>query len=204
MNDSWLIIGPGRTGSQAIARSLYSLYKFDFDKIKYIDSLEQPKPIGPGTIVHAHNMAWFNIIKNDINVVISTRNPVESALSWVIRPKLVKYHFFGFKEEDINEHRNIKITKFHVTKENFLFYYNKAMNFYNNLRIKKNWHVLDYSDWSSDPTQILKKLNFNVNVSLNELTIKNPGKHSDWIENYEEINDLCKTLVTKAPLIFRD
>ena len=198
---SWLIIGPGRTGSRAIVRSVYCLYAYDFNVINKINPNDIVRPIKPFDVIHTHDLFWLNQVNENTEVIISTRNPVDSALSWCILPKLGDYHFYSHNKEHISKLKSMEIKKFYLDPNEFLKVYNNAINFYKQIQLKDNYRIIDYGEWSNDPKQIFCKLNFNVNEHtkyLKYLPIKNPGSPIEWIENWEEISDICKTLTTNA------
>ena len=195
VDKSWLVLSPGRTGSLTIVRSIYSLYKYDFNVITHIGPNEIIRPIRPLDVVHTHNLKWLDQVNENTEVIISTRDPIESTLSWCILPEIGDYHFYPFKDEDVIKLNSIKVKKFYLDPDKFLSIYNRTMDFYKQLPMKDNYHIVDYSEWSDDSTQILRKLGYNVDAPSKYLTMKNPGSHSDWIENWEEISAICKSLV---------
>jgi hypothetical protein len=191
---SWLVIGPGRTGSLTIVRSIYSLYKYDFNVITHIGPNEVTRPIKPLDVVHTHDLKWLNEVNEDTEVIISTRNPVESTLSWCILPEIGDYHFYPYKEEDMNKLKSMEIKKFYLSPSKFLSTYIRTVNFYKKLQLKDSYKILDYSEWSDDPSKILRKLGHGVDSPIKYLTAKNPGSHCDWIENWEEISKISESL----------
>lgn len=191
---SWLVVGPGRTGSLTIVRSIYSLYKYNFNVITHVGPDENVRPIKPLDVVHSHNLKWLDEVNENTEVIISTRNPIESTLSWCILPELGEFHFYPFKKEDVDKLNSIKVKKFYLDPNKFLSIYNNIINFYTQLQMKDNYHIVDYSEWSNNPTQILHKLGYKVDAPSQYLTMKNPGSHHDWIENWEEISELVKSL----------
>lgn len=197
--ESWLIVSPGRTGSLTIVRAIYQLYNFDFSKINYISPNFEPKDIKPFDIIHSHNIEWLNYVADHTTVIVSTRNPIESALSYCILPEIGTYHFYPFKKEDVEKVNSFKIKKFYLDTEKFLETYKSCISFYNKIKLKKNYKVLDYSQWNENPKSIAKLLGLNLDLDLKHLTLKNPGKHKDFILNWEEIEKLCQKLSPIVP-----
>lgn len=207
VDKSWLVIGPGRTGSLVIVQSIYSLYKYNFNVINIINPTDIVRPIKPLDVVHTHELSWLNEVNENTEVIISTRNPVESALSWCILPKLDNYHFYSYNKEHLTKLKSTKIKKFYLDPNEFLRYYGNVIDFYKQIQLKDNYRIIDYSEWSNDPKQIFNKLNFNINnAHIKYLPIKNPGSPIEWIENWEEISDICnslqKNLISLIPLTF--
>jgi hypothetical protein len=203
VDKSWLVIGPGRTGSLTIARSIYSLYKYDFNVITHVGPNEISRPIKPLDVVHAHDLKWLDQVNENTEVIISTRNLIESALSWCILPMIGDYHFYPYMEEDMDKLKSIEIKKFYLSPSKFLSTYIRIVNFYKNLKFKDSYKILDYSEWADDPSKILHKLGYNVNAPVKYLTAKNPGSHNDWIENWDEIISISKSLPKNASDIIR-
>jgi hypothetical protein len=201
VDKSWLVISPGRTGSLTIVRSIYALYKYDFNVITHVGPNEDVRPIKPLDVVHTHNLLWLNQVNENTEVVVSTRNPIESTLSWCILPKLGEYHFYPYKKEDVDKINSIQVNKFYLDPNKFLSIYNNTIDFYKQLLIKDNYHIIDYSEWSDNPKQILRKLGYNIDAPNKYLTMKNPESHCDWIENWEEILELVKSLSVPNTLI---
>jgi hypothetical protein len=201
VDKSWIVVGPVRTGSRTIVRSIYCfLHKYNFSIINKINPNDAIRPIKPLDVIHTHDLSWLDQVTENTEVIISTRNPVESALSWCILPKLGSYHFYIYNEEVSSKVKSIEIKKFYLNPNSFLEVYNNIVTFYKNLQLKNNYRIIDYSEWSDDPTQIFHKLNFNIEhiKYLKYLPIKNPGSPDQWIENWEEISEICKSLPTNA------
>ena len=203
MDKSWLVVSPGRTGSLTIVRSIYSLYKYDFNVITHVGPETKIRPIQPLDVVHAHDLKWLNQVNDDTEVIISTRNLVESALSWCILPEIGDYHFYPYKEEDMDKLKSIEIKKFYLSPSKFLSTYIRMVNFYKKLQIKDSYKILDYSEWSDDPSKILRILGYDADAPVKYLTAKNPGSHSDWIENWDEIMSISKSLPNNANDLIR-
>jgi hypothetical protein len=201
VDKSWLVVGPGRTGSQVITMSIHSLYKYDFSIIDKVGPNDAVRPIKPFDVIHTHNPAWLNQVNENTEVIISTRNPIESALSWCILPKLGKYHFYIHNKEYISEFKSVEINKFYLDPDDFLKVYSTIINFYKQLQLKDRYRIIDYSEWSNDTKQIFRRLDINVDEHikyLRYLPIRNPGSPAKWIENWEDISEICKTLTTDA------
>lgn len=194
MANSWIVIGPGRTGSLTIARSLYSFYNYDENKFVYFGPDDKPRLINKNFIVHTHNKKWLDFVNTNTEIIVSTRDPVDSALSWCIQPKLKQWHFYPWKTEDVDALKNLKISKFYLNPADLLNRYQNIMNWYNSLEIKNNYKILDYSKWCDNTSLILLLLGYKKIAPKNLLTIKNPYSYKDWVINHEEITDLCDSL----------
>lgn len=204
INKSWLIVGPGRTGSLTIVNSIlsqYILHGYKANMLTYVGPDNISRPINPLEIVHVHNTDWLEQVNSNTEVIISTRDLVESALSWCILPKLGDFHFHAKNKEamikfDLLETKiKTNQSKFYLHPDVFLSNYYRVVDFYKKLKIKNSYILIDYSDWEHQPSNILQKLNFKfLYIPKKFLTMKNPGKSSDWITNWEEITEICNFL----------
>jgi hypothetical protein len=139
VDKKWIIVGPGRTGSLLIVRSLYVFYGFNYSKFTYLGPNVVPKPLEPNSIVHSHDPNWVNFADDNTRVIVSTRDPVESALSWCIQPMIGKWHIMNIR--DLNQ---TCITKFVLDPNTLLRTYNKIINFYKNFVVLPEYTVLNY------------------------------------------------------------
>lgn len=189
--DSWLIVGPGRTGSKVIVDVLRSSYRHCNIPFTYITPGNHPAA-EPGFILHSHNAEDFQL--GYTKCILSTRNRVESALSWCVQPAVGEWHLYPHRhEEKLN-----RIEPFVLDPELLLREYHSVSFFYDNLRqyIRPGTIQIDYTEFQSDPTVLLVRLGLDVNTPLQYMPVKNPGKYSDWIKNWDEIADLVKDLPT--------
>lgn len=191
MADNFAILGPGRTGSGVILRALIQLYKFNKTICKDVSPHTLPRYIEKNEIVHSHTLDWLPYISDKTQLIVSTRDPVESALSWCIQPRLYKWHFYNSDEKLLSL---LKIKKFYLEPSEFLKWYEVCIRFYENFRYEGNYVLLDYADWCDKPDQILKMIGYDFDIDKSLLPIKNPGTHREWIENYDEICSLANTL----------
>lgn len=195
LTDRWIVSGPGRTGSKVIIDVLRRLYldrlgshlKYDAPN----DSMESG--LLPGHIKHSHCSSELVGLRS-VNVIISTRNLIDSSLSWSIQPRTGKWHSYVWNPP-------IKVIPFVLDPNTFLTHYNYGVQYYNDLNSidLSEAVVISYEEFKDDLQVIPTKLGF---LPIGPLTkrplilalTKNPWSPKDWILNWDEISELCKTL----------
>jgi len=197
---SWLVLSPKRTGSLAIVRSLYALYNYDANKFNYVSPSDSPHSIQQDFIIHTHNIDWIEFVTENTEVIISVRDPVESSLSWCIQPLLKEWHFYPWQVDKVNEIK--KIEGFYLNPKDFIQSYENTIQWYNDLKIKDSYKILNYADWKDNPSTILTRLGYDTIAKENRLTLKNPGMPERWIKNYDEISDIANKLSREIPLSY--
>jgi hypothetical protein len=203
-HNNWLVVGPGRTGSLAIVRALHLALRWlnPGKTIKLLTPHDTPHKIKINSVVHSHNVKWLTKVRKDTGVIISTRDPVESALSWAIQPGFGLFHFFNSNDEHAAKLAEIKTLgkKMYVDPEHFLSLYNDAILFYKNLPLADSYYILRYEDWCKESNMVLHHLGISMTIEVERLPAKNPGKHSDWISNWDEIELIANGLSRDIPL----
>ena len=200
--NSWIVLGPVRTGSLVIANKLF----FSAPELRYRAPDISPRAINNPELIHSHDLNWLNYAADDTGVVISIRNPIESALSWCILPKFgqtdgaVNYHFFNHTIKKFEELQN-NIEPFDLNIDKFLEAFSLVNMFYSQIEVKDHYYIMDYANWSSDTTKILNQLDIAEPRTVPILTktsvpvpLKNPGSHKQWIRNWEELMKVSETL----------
>ncbi len=202
--DNWIVLGPGRTGSLAITRSLYALY--DYKDFIYVNPTVWPRKIEVGEIVQTHRTDWLNYATDRTQVIISTRDPVDSTLSWFLKYDITKqWHFYANDEADIRKYINVckSTKKVHIDPDKFIVKYKEALDIYARIELKPSYKIIDYDDWCDDSNLILTKLGYsNIKVHPKALILKNPGPHSKWISNWDELSAVLETLDRK--IVFKN
>lgn len=94
-NCSWIVFGPGRTGSYLIMHTLRCYYNSLNLNYQTFDPDFEPHAVSDKKqIWHSHNYKILANIPQYTNLILSTRNIVESAISWCIVQKTKLYHIF--------------------------------------------------------------------------------------------------------------
>ena len=115
-SDSWIVCGPGRTGSFLTASYVKQVYAAQGIKMRAVYHYAPVDRICiPGEIVHTHRMSADNNINNDknVNTILSTRDMVDSTLSWCIQPHIGSWHL------NIVDMHKFKIVPFRLDPKNF-------------------------------------------------------------------------------------
>ena len=199
-NDIWAVIGPGRTGSKLIVDCIRNAYSINNTPLRYIWPTE-PVTIVEGSIIHNHNIDTLSILENTkTKIIISTRDMVESSLSWCIQEHTGKWHLYS-----LNEWLNVKITPFKLDLNRFYQKYHGATIFYKklaqNFMQNKELLIIDYSEFKNDPTRILKLIGLDDQNILRK-PFKNPGSPETWISNWNDIKQELSCL-ERIPEIYR-
>lgn len=195
--DSFVVLGPGRTGSLSVVRSLYALY--NYNDYVYCSPKTWPRLIEPNEVVHTHRVEWLDFVDNKrTQVIITTRDPVDSTISWFLKYDITQqWHFYANDADDIKRYMDVrkKTHKVYIDPDAFVEKYKEALNVYNRIELKPTYKIIDYNDWCDDPNKILPLLGYeNFRVDPRGLILKNPGPHSRWIENWDELSKVLETL----------
>jgi hypothetical protein len=191
--DSWIVISPGRTGSGVICAALYNIYsKNSPNNLKFHHAgIVNHLPMKYLDLVHTHKIDDLNLALEDTQCVLSTRNMVESALSFCIQPHIGYWHVY--KHDNIP---SINIKPFVLNIDDFFYHYNNAVQFFKTIgnKLQKNTIVIDYEEFCNDTNNISNILGYGVELNSIKLPIKNPGMHKDWILNWDEIEPIISAL----------
>lgn len=193
-NDQWIVISPGRTGSKMIVDCIRGAYREQGLSLRYIMPRDEGN-IGTNlSVFHSHRPSDANLVETGVNVILSTRDLVDSAISWCVVSNTGNYHLYPETDQDRIEQLNYRIPKFHLPPDEFYFQYRTICKFYESLPLSKNMIIIDYDEIKDDYTVIYERLGLPKPVSYPRLSIKNPGTPEQWITNWEEISELISKL----------
>jgi len=188
-----LLLTPGRTGSTCILK-LYSEISTITTKVrKHRDNIY---PLSKNEILHSHTVSDVNLANENTIFIVSKRNLIETTYSRIIGTETQKWAYF----------QNEPIKPFYSTKEFFLQAYKGIYDFYDELRPLLPGHTIhvDYKDFSDDFTKlfdILQVSKMNLKFAKNKLIpVKTPGSYRDWILNFEELDEVARTLDPNPPI----
>jgi hypothetical protein len=194
-NDNWIVVGPGRTGSKVIADAIVKICR----QLRFILELKDPTvtltSLTPLTIYHSHNCQDLQYSSQVSKCILSTRDLVDSALSWCIQPYIGEWHLYPLKHRELKIQLEKNIPAFHLKPALFMHYYEWGQNFYRETRQYdlSNVIIIDYKDFQYDHTNIAKILDYPI-FPIKGLPVKNPGTPSQWITNWSEIKEIIKPL----------
>ncbi len=188
-DDSWIIIGPGRTGSKVIVDTLMSAYRHFRWPLTYI-APGNCITAKPGHLLHSHNLEDLEL--GYTNRVFSIRNCVESAISWCVQPHIGEWHLYHHKHKE----KLGRISPFVIDPALVLQQYTAIRRFYSTAqsKINSNSIIIDYTDFRDNNYTLLEKLNLDRSITLSRMPVKNPGTYSDWILNWDEVHCAVKDL----------
>ena len=198
-NDKWLVLSPGRTGSKIIVDCLYNSYKAANLPIVYLAPNEDTTEIPTLAISHSHSINSLLHLDKNVRVVLSTRDMVESALSWCIYPKIGNFHLYPTHHQNKIDELHKSIPSFHLTKEDLYNRYRHIKVFYDILATMPMQFtaIIDYEDIKNDPAKVYDILGITKPDRYKQLSIKNPGTHEQWITNWDEISEFIAKLERK-------
>jgi hypothetical protein len=203
--DSWLIIGPGRTGSKVIVDIIRGVYFKKCYPIKYFDPSSDLNralvDIPINKIVHSHTVEFFDAFKKKrTHVVLSKRNMIESSLSWVIQREIGYWHIY-----DSTTLESINISPIKFDYDFFMQIHTSVTSFYQSIksRLDESVIVIDYDDLKNNPYYVVaNKLGINEYiVDCNFiLPIKNPGLPKNWFIDWDNIYEKISKLESIPPI----
>lgn len=202
-NDKWLVLSPGRTGSKIIIDCLYSSYREANLPIEYLTPREEITEIPALAIGHSHSINSLSHLDKTVRVVLSSRDMVESALSWCIYPKIGNFHLYPAHHQDRIDELQESIPAFYLTKEDLYRRYRHIKAFYDILATMpiEFTAIIDYENIKNDPAKVYDILGVTKPSRYKQMAIKNPGTHEQWITNWDEISEFISKLERRP---FRD
>jgi hypothetical protein len=192
--DRWLVLSPGRTGSKMIVDCVRGAYRDQGMRLHYIMPNDEVSFSPNLSILHSHRITDAHLMDAGVNVILSTRDLVDSAISWCIVHKIGKYHLYPGTDQGRIDQLNQQIPKFYLPPEDFYLRYKNICKFYENLTLSDNMIIIDYAEIEDDYTIVYERLSLPKPISYQRLSIKNPGTPEQWITNWEEISELISKL----------
>jgi hypothetical protein len=195
-DDSWIVLSPRRTGGKLLALTIAQAYRNKgIDITEYDPSILDKKTIENSEIWHTHDVNILDFRSKNTWLILNTRNIVEITLSWFKAKTINQYHLWTSKPKIILD-LNRSIPKFNLDIGDFKKLINELII----------WHLaicnrnpscvcIDYATFENDPYNIFKLLDIEIPKDYHIPLMKTPGSDSDWIENWDEINDF----ITKNP-----
>jgi len=198
-NDKWLVLSPGRTGSKIIVDCLYSSYRAINLRMNNIMPHDTVTKIPDLSICHSHAISSLSLIEQDVKMVLSTRDMVESALSWCIYPKIGKFHLYPSHHQSRIDELREHIPSFYLDKGDLFWKYRTIKTFYDSLstNILTQSTIIDYETIKEDPNRVYDILNIPKPDKYYQMAVKNPGTHEKWISNWDEISEFISRLERK-------
>jgi len=186
-DDSWIVISARRTGSKVITDIIQDAYTQKNIRLRYLSPSADVSTLHDYRtfIKHSHNPA--DLIHTYKYVVYSTRDPVESVLSWFIREKIVPWHLYSDRHTSLLSKGSDLIVPFYLPPDKFREQYLVVQSFYKDIRLPDHAQVVDYSAFRDNPANLHDILGLDKLPIKGKIPIKNPGEHKQWILNWDEI-----------------
>ena len=128
--------------------------------------------------------------------MLSTRDMVESALSWCIYPKIGRFHLYPTRHQNRIDELKESIPSFHLPKGDLFWKYRHIKAFYDSIATTPMQLTasIDYEDIKNDPATVYDILDVAKPIAYTQMAIKNPGTHEQWITNWDEIVEFIAKL----------
>jgi hypothetical protein len=192
--DRWLVLSPGRTGSKMIVDCVRGAYRDQGMRLHYIMPKDEVSFSPNLSILHSHRITDTHLMDAGVNVILSTRDLVDSAISWCVVSKIGNYHLYPVLDQNRIDQLNQQIPKFYLSPDEFYLHYKNICKFYERLPLIENMITIDYDEIKDDYTVIYERLGLPKPIDEQMLSIKNPGTPEQWITNWEEISELISKL----------
>jgi hypothetical protein len=197
--DKWMILSATRTGSTLIVDFIRSVYESNLKTIHFIShDMHECKDY---YVKHSHTLQDYFLFKDDplIKIVISTRDIIESSLSWCITKRHKVFYSYDEKSKPTME-------PFVLDSEELLYTYSKLKEFYLGITdINDRTIIIDYDQFKDDPRNLFKLLDLESYADSTQLKlpIKNEP-YKVFIKNWNEIEKLADTLKNNKPFLVKD
>jgi len=197
-NDKWLVLSATRTGSTLIVDFIRSVYECNLKTIHFIPHGMHDRD--EYFVKHSHDLKDYFLFKDDplIKIVISTRDIIESSLSWCIAKRhKIFYHY--------DKSHKPTMEPFVLDPNELLYTYSKLKEFYIGITDIDNHFIIDYDNFRDDPKNLFRLLDLEkyANSTQLKLPIKNDPYHI-FIKNWNEIDKLSNTLKNNKPFLVKD
>jgi hypothetical protein len=138
--------------------------------------------IAKGSIWHYHDVAILDHRQPDTRIIISTRDPAESAISWQIAKNYGKWHIHEPAElmqlSAYSPRYSIDCDQLKASIDHIVKFYNS---------IPQVYPSIDYSEWENDSQRLSELLDIEP-VDIDTIgPKKNPRPLRDWVSNWEEV-----------------
>ena len=120
--DTWIVVGPGRTGSFLITLGISAVYSFNDIQLQWLTSTKELPKKSSGIIVHTHESDCQKI--RSANYILSYRDPCETVLSKIIAERTKVFHYWS------NDQLKVRLKPFYLDPIDFLLYHGHVLNWY--------------------------------------------------------------------------
>jgi len=202
-DDTWLVLGPGRTGSKVIVDVIIKLAEHFTVTPELVGPTHNVDSVKLSTVYHSHKIQDLRFQQMMTKTILSTRDMVDAALSWCIQPHIKEWHLYPVKHREIIKQLEQNIPYFYLDPELFNTHYQRSKLFYQAIADYdlSKFIIIDYEEFKDSPLNILAKLDY-VHVPIRGFPAKNPGSPDKWITNWDEISILIKDLERRPKKIF--
>lgn len=202
-NDSWVVLGPGRAGSQVITSVVQDAYKEQGILLTRANPLDPLAMLKPATIHHSHDPLILNYLSEHTQVVISTRDLHDTACSRIIMDRVGRVHFNQFLPMDMSIHRHLSAStdSFYIEPNEYRQVIKDLLRVYDQL-VDLPYTYIDYREFAHDSRLVRNRLYLPApthNPRPFLATLRTPRTHGEWISNYDELANLGMILCPWKP-----
>jgi len=186
-NDSWIILGPRRTGSKLISNLIAQAYNDKNMSLKEYDARDIIKEIEVGEIWQTHDPRIVKDLWDETQLIVNTRNIIDISLSWFKAKEAKVYHLWESNPKLIRKLEK-SVPKFNLDILELKVFIREIIDWHN-IVVKYNPDCIciDYSQFEHDPKNIYKMLDMDVPKNYYSPIRKTPGSNEDWIKNWAEV-----------------
>jgi LPS sulfotransferase NodH len=192
--DSWVVLSPMRTGSFLLANSISMAYKKEGVILKWMSPQDTVWPVRRGEIWHCHSQYILGLLHPETQLIISARDPIESAISFI---KAERYGTWHLTDAKLVYNIMNSVPSYHIDPQYIIQTIDRMCEWYETLTTNISnirYTLVDYKEFSNgDLTNVHKKLDIPLPVGAMLATAKTPGTNNQWIENWKEIEEVINT-----------
>jgi len=189
--DSWVVLSPMRTGSFLLANSIKMTYQgIDID-LNWMSPKDPVREVWRGDMWHYHSHAILGLLHPETRLIISARDPIESAISFIKAERYGTWHL-----TDATSIYNMiqSIPSYSIDPQYVIQVIDRMCEWYETLTTNISdisYTLIDYKEFANgDLTKVHKKLDIPAPMGAMLATAKTPGTNNQWIKNWSEIEEV--------------
>lgn len=189
-----LLMSPGRTGSVTIIYYLTTVGRF-VSKIR--NHYENVKPLMAREVLHSHTASDIQLTNSNTRFILNTRNLIDCTYSRIIGRKTNKWRYIQ---------NSGVVEPFLITIQDYLAAYEYTAQYYKDLKplLPPDVVRIDYDQFKDNHKNLLTILdipekNYTFARKDNQPS-RTPGTYRDWIINFDEIDEVARTLDPTPPI----
>jgi LPS sulfotransferase NodH len=199
--DSWVVLSPMRTGSFLLANSINMAYKNKGVNLQWMSPKNTAWPVRRGDIWHYHSQSILGLLHPETQLIISSRDPIDSAISFI---KAERYGTWHLTDAKSIYNMAQDVPSYHIDPQYVIQVIDRMCEWYETLTTNISdipYTLIDYKEFANgDLTKVHKKLDIPEPVGAMLATAKTPGTNNQWIKNWREIEEVIAAYDTSRYL----